>query len=82
MDIMSVGVIVYYTLKASRNGFLIPVLTNLKTDSYADPVPQAVILTAIVIGFSIQALLLVSAMKFSQDHPTLDYDDIEKELLK
>ncbi|MCZ0903284.1 cation:proton antiporter subunit C, partial [Microcoleus sp. HI-ES] len=44
---------------------------------YADPVPQAVILTAIVIGFSIQALMLVSVMKLARDNPTLESNEIE-----
>lgn len=32
---------------------------SLFTDVYADPVPQALILTAIVIGFGIQAFAIV-----------------------
>ncbi|MBW4465312.1 MAG: cation:proton antiporter subunit C [Pegethrix bostrychoides GSE-TBD4-15B] len=50
---------------------------SMSSLSYADPVPQAVILTAIVIGFSIQALMLVGVMKLSRDHPTLDCREIE-----
>ncbi|MEO0408102.1 MAG: cation:proton antiporter subunit C, partial [Cyanobacteria bacterium P01_A01_bin.135] len=46
--------------------------------AYADPVPQAVILTAIVIGFSVQAVMLVGVMKLSRDNPTLDTREIEK----
>jgi multicomponent Na+:H+ antiporter subunit C len=37
-----------------------------------------VILTAIVIGFSIQALMLVGVMKLAKDNPTLDSAEIEK----
>jgi multicomponent Na+:H+ antiporter subunit C len=37
-----------------------------------------VILTAIVIGFSIQALMLVGVMKLAKDNPTLDSSEIEK----
>jgi multicomponent Na+:H+ antiporter subunit C len=40
-------------------------------------VPQAVILTAIAIGFSIQALMLVSVMKLARDNPTLESNEIE-----
>lgn len=47
--------------------------------AYADPVPQAVILTAIVIGFSIQALMLVGAMKISRHTPSLDVREIEEQ---
>ena len=85
MDVMSTGVIACYVLIASRGGLFTPILeTGLKSDgvteavAYADPVPQAVILTAIVIGFSIQALMLVGVMKLSRDNPTLEVSEIER----
>lgn len=78
MDVMSTGVVAYYVLIASRNGLFTPILAERDPVSYADPVPQAVILTAIVIGFSIQALMLVGVMKLAKEHPTLEYSDIEK----
>lgn len=79
MDVMSTGVIAYYVLVAARQGVLTPILTDRQaTAAYADPVPQAVILTAIVIGFSIQALMLVSVMKLSRDTPTLEIREIER----
>jgi multicomponent Na+:H+ antiporter subunit C len=78
MDVMSTGVIAYYVLIASRNGLFTPILADIKNRTYADPVPQAVILTAIVIGFSIQALMLVGVMKLARDNPTLESSEIEK----
>jgi len=78
MDVMSTGVIAYYVLIASRDGLFTPILANTQKGAYADPVPQAVILTAIVIGFSIQALMLVGVMKLAQDNPTLESNEIEK----
>ncbi|MDJ0647600.1 MAG: cation:proton antiporter subunit C [Xenococcaceae cyanobacterium MO_188.B19] len=78
MDVMSTGVIAYYVLVASRNGWFTPIVDSSKTVAYADPVPQAVILTAIVIGFSILALMLVAAMKLAKDNPTLESSAIEK----
>lgn len=78
MDVMSTGVIAYYVLIASRDGFFAPIVSNTTNVSYADPVPQAVILTAIVIGFSIQAVMLVSVMKLARDNPTLESSEIEK----
>jgi multicomponent K+:H+ antiporter subunit C len=38
-------------------------LTDLGLDSYPDPVPQALVLTAIVIGFGMTALLVVLALR-------------------
>jgi len=78
MDVMSTGVIAYYVVVASRLGVLSPIASDVKNASYADPVPQAVILTAIVIGFSIQALMLVGVMKLARNNPTLETNEIEK----
>ncbi|MEB3161049.1 MAG: NADH-quinone oxidoreductase subunit K [Synechocystis sp.] len=79
MDVMSTGVIAFYCLIAARTGFLTPIVTgSASTLTYADPVPQAVILTAIVIGLSIQALMLVATMKLAQENPTLEVKAIEK----
>ncbi len=82
MDVMSTGVIAYYVLIAGRLGLFSPIADRpdaiLENGSYADPVPQAVILTAIVIGFSLQALMLVGVMKLARDNPTLETDAIER----
>jgi multicomponent Na+:H+ antiporter subunit C len=78
MDIMSTGVIAYYVLVASRDGLFTPIIANSRNVAYADPVPQGVILTAIVIGFSIQALMLVCVMKLAKDNPTLETSAIEE----
>ncbi|ABG50893.1 MAG: cation:proton antiporter subunit C [Trichodesmium sp. St16_bin4-tuft] len=79
MDIMSTGVIAYYVLVASRDGVFTPIISERENVvAYSDPVPQAVILTAIVIGFSIQALMLVGVIKLSKDNPTLEANVIEK----
>jgi multicomponent Na+:H+ antiporter subunit C len=79
MDVMSTGVIAYYVVIASRNGLFAPIISNTALNrAYSDPVPQAVILTAIVIGFSIQALMLVGVMKLARDNPTLESEEIEK----
>lgn len=78
MDVMSTGVIAYYVVIASREGLFTPIALDSVSGAYADPVPQAVILTAIVIGLSIQALMLVGVMKLSRDNPTLESPEIEK----
>ncbi|WAL60413.1 cation:proton antiporter subunit C [Thermocoleostomius sinensis] len=80
MDVMSTGVIAYYVLIAAREGFFTPIASTATVEpvAYSDPVPQAVILTAIVIGFSIQALMLVGVMKLARENPTLESREIEK----
>ncbi len=81
MDVMSTGVIAFFVIGAARGGFFAPIFRPLQTLAYADPVPQGVILTAIVIGLSVQALMLVGVMKLSRNHPTLEVESIEQALL-
>jgi len=76
MDIMNTGVISLYVLSARRGGVAPVVGTG--GDAFADPLPQAVIVTAIVIGFSILALLIVYVMDLSRHFHTLDADRIEE----
>ncbi len=79
MDVMSTGVIACYVLVAARGGWFTPIASGRgEPVTYADPVPQAVILTAIVIGFSLQALMLVGTMKLARDTPTLEITEIER----
>ncbi len=78
MDVMSTGVVAYYVVVSAREGLFTPIVTDSPSGAYADPVPQAVILTAIVIGFSIQALMLVGAIKLAKDNPTLETREIEQ----
>lgn len=44
--------------------------------SYTDPLPQAMILTAIVIGFGITAFMLVLAYRTYKAHKTDNFDDL------
>lgn len=78
MDVMSTGVIAYYVFIAARTGIYTPIVGDESQRAYADAVPQSVILTAIVIGLSIQALMLIGVMKLAHDNPTLETKEIEK----
>ncbi|PRO65071.1 Na(+)/H(+) antiporter subunit C [Alkalicoccus urumqiensis] len=51
-----------------------PLLTE-NADAYTDPLPQALILTAIVISFGVTAFLLVLAYQTNKAH---DSDDLEE----
>jgi multicomponent K+:H+ antiporter subunit C len=46
--------------------------------NYADPLPQALVLTAIVISFAMTAVLLVVALKGHADNGTDHVDGIER----
>ena len=60
MDVMSSAVVALFVLIAARSGLRSPILrVSDQISAMADPIPQGVILTAIVIGLSIQALSLI-----------------------
>lgn len=46
-------------------------------DSYTDPLPQALVLTAIVIGFAMTAFTLILALRKRSDTQTDHVDDRE-----
>lgn len=77
MDVMGTGIISLFVLYATLHGKRTPTVIAEEAGPYADPVLQAVILTAIVIGFSIMALVLVQAMYIAKRYPTLEVDEIE-----
>lgn len=52
-----------------------PVLTDGVTD-FADPLPQALILTAIVISFGVTAVILVMAYRMFAEHKTDNMNEL------
>ena len=54
---------------------VVPAGADALVPPYADPVPQALVLTAIVIGFGLLAFLLVLAHRV---HATVGTDDVDK----
>jgi multicomponent Na+:H+ antiporter subunit C len=77
MDIMGTGIVSLFVLYAAHHGRRTPTWVEGAEGTYADPVLQAVILTAIVIGFSIVSLVLVASMYIAKRFPKLDVDEIE-----
>ncbi|MCD6462528.1 MAG: cation:proton antiporter subunit C [Thermotogae bacterium] len=81
MDIMATGVVSYFVYVSSKTGKHPPIMMPNISD-YVDPVPQAVILTAIVIGFAVLSILLVYVMMLAKYFPTLDVRRIERKWKK
>lgn len=56
-----------------------PILTgNMQLQSMVDPVPQAMVLTAIVIGVGVQALALTMIIRIKKSYGTLNMVEIKK----
>lgn len=87
MDVMGTAIVALFVLLAARSGLRSPILAAPPASAgppalgagWADPIPQAVILTAIVIGLSIQALLLVVITRLARIDPTLDPASFEEQ---
>lgn len=54
----------------------VPILGGDETQPFVDPLPQALVLTAIVIGFAALAFLLVLALRVYRDLKTADISEI------
>lgn len=57
---------------------IIPEEGKMLTEAYADPIPQALILTAIVISFGLQAFAIVTIKRVYQVVGTDDLDIIDR----
>ena len=64
-----------FTLSGLRRGAPPLIGAHEGQEVFADPVPQALILTAIVIGFSLNAFTLVLAYRVDQE---VGSDDLQK----
>jgi multicomponent Na+:H+ antiporter subunit C len=62
-------------LKSEQGPPFIPEGQEVLTGNFADPVPQALILTAIVIGFGMQAFALVLIKRV---YMAMDTDDLDQ----
>jgi len=57
-------------------GKIPPILDGAAISQYVDPLPQALILTAIVIGFAVQAFLLTLLVITWRRNTTLELSDL------
>jgi len=56
-----------------------PIMTKVVTDTvYSDPLPQALVLTAIVIGLGVTAFMLSLALRLYKRIGSFDLADIQK----
>lgn len=68
------------TMGGSEGG--VPILSHSGgSHNITDPVPQALVLTAIVIGFATTAFLLSLTYRFYEENEKVDLDSLRGELL-
>jgi len=74
----------FFALVGFKKGALAPIITQPEqvrmsvTRNFVDPIPQALVLTAIVIGLSTTALMLSLALRLYERYKTFDISEIRK----
>jgi len=79
MNILQVGVILFYLTFSPKRGAVLPVFDEhlgTAVDAYANPLPQALMLTAIVVGVATTGVALALLIRIYQRHGTLEEDEI------
>lgn len=80
LNIFEVGINVFIISIGYVRGGLAPILTSQNNTSallYVDPLPQALVLTSIVIGVGITALALALVRILYKKYGTYDLDEME-----
>ncbi|MCD6398256.1 MAG: NADH-quinone oxidoreductase subunit K [Spirochaetaceae bacterium] len=79
LSILNSSVLILYITEGSKIGTNAPIMEE-GVKNVVDPVPQALMLTAIVIGVCITALALAIAFRLYRYTHTLDIDKIHRKL--
>ena len=68
MNVMQVAVIFFYLCFAQKDGRMIPILNGITTDpnAYINPLPHALMLTAIVVSLGTTGVALALLMRISK----------------
>lgn len=82
LNVFEVGLNIFIIANGYVEGAFAPILTgsvNSSSLNFVDPLPHALVLTAIVIGLGTTALGLAFARKFYKKYGTLCLDDLKGE---
>ena len=80
LNVMEIGLNLFIISIGYGDGRLAPILTSVNSSSnlsFVDPLPQALVLTAIVIGVGTTALGLAIARKVFDKYGTYDLTELE-----
>jgi len=77
VGIMDTAIILFFISIISSEGRVAPMMAEYATHS-VDPVGHALVLTSIVIGVSIKAIILIMILNLYRNYGTLDWDIAKK----
>jgi multicomponent Na+:H+ antiporter subunit C len=81
LSIANSAIIMFFIYQGSLSGTGAPIAVDV-TVRPVDPVPQALMLTAIVVGICVVALALVIVYRLYKRFGTLDMEEIERSVWK
>jgi len=78
-SLVEYAVNLFFALVGFKRDALPPIITDVaQTRNFVDPLPQALVLTAIVIGLATTALMLALAMRIYEKYRTFDITEIRR----
>ena len=82
LGVMEMSVIMFFLSIGFRSGILPPIGVDLVPEYVADPLPQALMITAIIIGLSVMAVAVTMLMTLFRKHNTADWDIVRKKSME
>ena len=78
MNVMQVAVILFFLCFAQKTGGMIPILNGITTDAnlYINPLPHALMLTAIVVSLGTTGVAIALLMRIKETYGSVEEDDI------
>ncbi len=78
MNVMQVAVILFFLCFAQKFGGMIPILNGVTTDPnlYINPLPHALMLTAIVVSLGTTGVAIALLMRIKETYGSVEEDDI------
>ena len=78
MNVMQVAVILFFLCFAQKEGGMIPILNGITTDPnlYINPLPHALMLTAIVVSLGTTGVAIALLMRIKETYGSVEEDDI------
>ena len=77
LNVFQTGVFLFFLLAGYRRGATPPIVSP-GGGPYANPLPQTLMLTAIVVGVSVTALALALVVRINREYGTLRTDVIDE----
>ena len=82
MSLMEMAVIMFFLGIGFRSGLLPPIGVDLNPAYVADPLPQAMMITAVIIAMSVTAVNVIMLMTIFRKHKTADWDLIKQKSME